>query len=188
MAIGSYRGLKTISHGGGDAGYRSFVLWFPDQELGVAVISGLASFDSAGTARKVAEVFLGDKLTSEPAKPQQRTTQEGSTISGDRNASAPAEAADLEQYQGTYWSDELETQYTITLKGRKLTADHVRHGEIRLLSRGQDRFATTQWFMPEVIFLRDSSNRVSGLTLRGGRVTAIRFSRKGSAPAATPKP
>jgi hypothetical protein len=48
------------------------VLWFPEQELGVAVVSGLASFDSGGTANKVAEVFLGDKLT--PKQPSCRSS------------------------------------------------------------------------------------------------------------------
>jgi hypothetical protein len=42
--------------------------------------------------------------------------------------------------------------------------------------------------MPEANFLRDSSNRVSGLTLGGGRVKAIRFTRKVSTVAAAPKP
>jgi CubicO group peptidase (beta-lactamase class C family) len=65
VAIGSHRGLKIISHAGGDAGYRSFVVWFPDQELGVAVLSGLASFDCGGTAFKVADAALGDKLAPE---------------------------------------------------------------------------------------------------------------------------
>src|SRR5208283_308368 len=72
LVIGRYRGLKTVSHGGGDAGYRSYVLWFPEQELGIAVVSGLASFDSGGTANSVAEVFLRDKLIPEAAKPPQR--------------------------------------------------------------------------------------------------------------------
>ena len=271
LAIGRYRGLKTISHGGADAGYRSFVLWFPDQELGVAVVSGLASFDSGGTANKVAEVFLGDQMISESAKAPQRPspqnshqyitlepaaldqyighykldvgfetdvrkkggklvaevpgqgtqelhplatnrffieqigseveflskpdgplrlklTQEGSTISGERTALTPWEATDLEQYEGTYWSDGLETQYTFRLKGHKLMADHVRHGEIRLLPAGRDRFNTTEWFMPEVNFQRDASNRVSGVTLGGGRVAGIRFSRKGSTPPSASKP
>jgi hypothetical protein len=261
LAIGRYRGLKTVSHGGGDAGYRSYVLWFPEQELGIAVVSGLASFDSGGTANKVAEVFLGDKMTPAAAKPPPRLapqtprqyltlepraldqyvghykmdaglgaevlkkdgklvaevpgqgtaelhplatnrffiehlngelefvakpdgplrlkfTQEGSTMNGERTALAPWKATGLEQYQGVYWSDELETQYTITLKGGKLTAAHVRHGEIALIPASQDRFKTTEWFMPEANFLRDSSNRVSGVTLGGGRVKAIRFNRK----------
>jgi CubicO group peptidase (beta-lactamase class C family) len=271
LVIGSYRGLKTVSHGGGDAGYRSYVLWFPEQELGIAVVSGLASFNSGGTANKVAEVFLGDKMTPETAKapprpipqtphqyitlepptleqyvghykldagletdilrkdgklvaevPGQGTadlhplatnrffieqlngelefvakpdnplrlkfTQEGTTMNGERTALAPWKATGLEQYQGVFWSDELETQYTITLKSGKLTAEHVRHGEIALIPASRDRFKTTEWFMPEVNFLRDSSNRVSGVTLGGGRVAAIRFNRKVSIGAGTSMP
>ena len=271
LSIGRYRGLKTVSHGGGDAGYRSFVLWFPEQELGIAVVSGLASFDSGRSANKVAEVFLGDKMTPEAAKkPQQpvpqtprqyitlepRTldqfvghykldigltadirkkddklfaevpgqgteeihplatnrffiekingeiefvvkadgplrlqfTQDGSTINGERTALDPWESTSLEKYQGVYWSDELETQYTITLKGGKLMAQHVRHGEIGMIPASKDRFQTKEWFMPEVNFLRDTSNRVSGLTLGGGRVAAIRFNRKVSTGAGTSTP
>jgi CubicO group peptidase (beta-lactamase class C family) len=261
LAIGQYRGLKTISHGGGDAGYRSFVLWFPEQELGIAVVSGLASFDSGGTANKVAELFLRDQMTQQPTKAAQQPsepprlyitlssntldqyvgcykldagidanirnrngklmaevpgqgteelhplatnrffveqvngmvefeakppgplrlkfTHNGATINGERTALVPWEPSHLEQYQGVYWSDELETQYTITLKGGKLTADHVHHGELALIPASQDRFNTTEWFMPQVNFLRDSSNNVSGLTMGGGRLTAIRFDRKG---------
>ena len=105
-------------------------------------------------------------------------TQEGSTLNGERTALVPWEPTGLEQYPGTYWSDELETQYTITLKDGKLTAEHIHHGEIALTPAARDRFKTTEWFMPDVNFLRDVSNRVSGLTLGGGRVTAIRFTRK----------
>lgn len=68
VGIGSHRGLKTISHGGGDAGYRSFVVWFPEQELGVAVLSGLASFECSGAAFKVADSVLGNKLMQEAKK------------------------------------------------------------------------------------------------------------------------
>jgi CubicO group peptidase (beta-lactamase class C family) len=173
LSMGRFRGLKTLSHGGGDAGYRSFVLWFPDQELGIAVVSGLASFDSGGTANKVAEVFLGLQMVPVAAKP---TPPASSSEPSSRGTTS--EPGNLEEYQGTYWSDELETQYTVTLQRGKLTASHIRHGDIRLYPAGQDRFTTREWFMPEVHFLRDSANKVSGLTFGGGRVTAIRFNRK----------
>ncbi len=259
LAIGESEGLKTVSHGGGDAGYRSFVLWFPERELGVAVVSGLASFDSGGTAYKVAQVFLGPTSGPEIAKPtppseksrqyvtlapsvldryvghyaldiglavdvrrqegkligemaggeaqelhplgtnrfyleqpggeleflaekdapmQLRFTHEGAIIKGERTLQLPQKATALEDYPGTYWSDELQTAYVILLKDGKLTAQHLRHGEIGLSPAGKDRFNTKEWFMPEVRFLRDSSNSVSGVTLGGGRVTAIRFDRK----------
>jgi hypothetical protein len=263
VAIDHYRGLRTISHGGGDAGYRSYVLWFPEQELGIAVVSGLASFDSGGTANKVADALLGDKMTPQapktPGKPVSQNPrhyitlapktleqyvghykmdagleadirqkdgkligevpgrgteelhpvatnrffiealngevefavdsngpvrlkfqQEGGVITGERIALVPWEPSNLEQYPGVYWSDELETQYTIILRDGKLRAEHIRHGEIPMVPAGRDRFAAASWFMPEAQFLRDASNRVSGLTLGGGRVTAIRFTRKTS--------
>ena len=231
----------------------------------------MASFDSGGTANRVAGVFLSDKMTPEAAKPSPKPspqnprkyialepsvldqyighykldagfdadvrkkegkliaevpgqgtqelhplatnrffieqvngevefmtkpdgplrlkfTQEGSTINGERIALAPWEPNHLEQYQGAYWSDELETQYTITLKDGKLTADHVHHGEIALVPTGPDRFTSKEWFMPEVNFLRDASNRVSGVTLGGGRLIAIRFNRKAPAGAGASMP
>jgi CubicO group peptidase (beta-lactamase class C family) len=262
VSIGSHRGLKTISHAGGDAGYRSFVVWFPDQELGVAVLTGLGSFDCAGTAFKVAENVLGDKLAPEPKKapplaaaqkqrkyvkvdPQTlkqlagaykldagftanffekdgrfmaevpgQGTQElhplatnrffaeipggevefsaekdgpmrlkfshegGATVTGERIASGSSEPKDLEAFQGVYWSEELETEYTIKLKDGKLTAEHIRHGKTELLPAGKDQFTTREWFMPEVKFQRDESGKVSGVTLGGGRLTGILFKRK----------
>jgi len=260
VAIGNHRGLKTISHGGGDAGYRSFVVWFPDQELGIAVLSGLASFDVGGIAFKVADAALGDKLAPEaqpaPAPPETKRNyvkldsqnlkqfagaykldagvmanffekegrlmaevpgqgteelhplstnrffiempagevqfsaqkdgamrlkfshEHGSTVTGERIAATPWEPKDLEALCGIYWSDELETQYTIKLKDGKLTAEHIRHGTINLRPTMPDRFATREWFMSEVKFQRDPSGKVFGMTLGGGRLTGILFKRR----------
>ena len=33
LSIGTYRGLRTVLHSGGDAGFRSQVIWFPEQKL-----------------------------------------------------------------------------------------------------------------------------------------------------------
>jgi CubicO group peptidase (beta-lactamase class C family) len=59
--IGKYKGLKIISHGGADAGYRSFLVRFPDQKFSVNVLSNLASFDPGGMSFKIADIYLKDK-------------------------------------------------------------------------------------------------------------------------------
>jgi CubicO group peptidase (beta-lactamase class C family) len=252
VSIGNYRGLKTISHGGGDAGYRSFVLWFPEHQLGVAVVSGLASFNSGNIANRVATVFLeqhmsapptppapvkrtyitlepaaldplvgyyrtpngilrvekqGGKLMAAPvgamlmelkplaatrffAEPMQveleflpkpaggmglKFTQGGGALEGERVTITPFDPKDADKYQGVYWSDELETQYTIFARDGKLFADHAHHGEIALTPLSKDLFRSTTWFMPEVTFLRDGSGKVSAVTLGGGRIAGIKF-------------
>lgn len=63
ISLDNYRGLRRIQHSGGDAGFRSQVMWFPDQELGVAVVSNLGSFDPMAAANKVAEIYLSDKMS-----------------------------------------------------------------------------------------------------------------------------
>ncbi len=66
--IGKYKGLKIISHGGADAGYRSFLVRFPDQKFSVNVLSNLASFDPGGMAFKIADLYLSDKEIVEVPK------------------------------------------------------------------------------------------------------------------------
>jgi CubicO group peptidase (beta-lactamase class C family) len=68
LVIAPYRGLNTVGHSGGDAGYRSHVVWFPDQKFGVAVLSNLGTMNPGGLALKVADIYLADKLAPEKPK------------------------------------------------------------------------------------------------------------------------
>ena len=70
--IGKYKGLKIISHGGADAGYRSFFVRFPDQRFSVNVLSNLASFDTGGMSFKIADIYLKDKEV-EPGLKKEKT-------------------------------------------------------------------------------------------------------------------
>ena len=46
VETGTYRNLPIIAHSGADAGYRSRVIWFPSEQLGIAVVSNLGTFES----------------------------------------------------------------------------------------------------------------------------------------------
>ena len=69
LGIGPYRGLNTVGHAGGDAAYRSFVFWFPDQRFGVVVLSNFGLLNPQQQAMRIADVYLADKLTPEQPKP-----------------------------------------------------------------------------------------------------------------------
>jgi CubicO group peptidase (beta-lactamase class C family) len=80
-----YKGLETWSHGGRDAGYRSFLLRIPGEKFVVAVLSNRTDFDTAKLAFAVADVFLArspgyraDEAESwEPASPVQLQSYAG---------------------------------------------------------------------------------------------------------------
>ena len=56
-------GLKTISHGGVDSGYRAELLWFPKADFGVVILANLSQFKPGWMARKVADLCLGERLS-----------------------------------------------------------------------------------------------------------------------------
>ena len=65
IAVDSYRGLTTWGHGGADAGFRTNVVYFPEERLGVVVLGNASSFDAGGMARRVAEVFLKHRMEAQ---------------------------------------------------------------------------------------------------------------------------
>jgi CubicO group peptidase (beta-lactamase class C family) len=75
LTRGQQAGRTTWSHGGADAGFRSMVLHFPDDELGVVVLSNLASFNPGGLAAQVARIYLGDDAETAAAAPAAPATR-----------------------------------------------------------------------------------------------------------------
>jgi len=77
LNITMYRGLHVVAHAGADAGYRSEMIRFPDQHFTAAVLCNVATANPSGLARKVAEIYLADKMQPEPvsveAKPVRLT-------------------------------------------------------------------------------------------------------------------
>ena len=78
LSMGSYKGLKTVSHGGALEGYRSAYLRFPEQKFSVICLSNLSSFNPMKHSRQVADIYLADQFEEEEkpeAKPDEEFTK-----------------------------------------------------------------------------------------------------------------
>jgi hypothetical protein len=73
LVHGDHRALPTRSHAGGDAGFRCFLLRFPEQRLSVAVLAN-TPMPVSNLAHRTAEAWLEDVLppesTPEAAEPE----------------------------------------------------------------------------------------------------------------------
>lgn len=80
--VGDYKGLHEIQHGGSDAGYRSYLTRFPDENFAVVVFSNSAEFNSSDIAHKVVDIYLKDKLKTEdkPEEIQEDSNSEAITV------------------------------------------------------------------------------------------------------------
>ncbi|TCM04722.1 serine hydrolase domain-containing protein [Sphingomonas sp. PP-CC-3G-468] len=87
LRLGKYRGLRIVSHDGADGGYRAEAALFPDQKLAVVALCNGATIEPTGLTRRVAEIYLGDRMGSPTLAPAVATP-----------------AAQQSALAGTYWS------------------------------------------------------------------------------------
>jgi CubicO group peptidase (beta-lactamase class C family) len=254
LMVSSYRGLRTVSHGGADAGYRAEFIRFPDQKFSIACLSNLGSVTPAAIATKVADLCLEDVLQAPEPKEEAprvspspaalaqraglylneeaddfvrldfRTDKLHAVISDEQSielvpegenlfrlgefpveirfACAPQGSPDqaivtapmqsprtydfiprseakldrLQDYVGTYYSDEVECRYYVTIKDGTLMLSSIKLSEVPLHPAVNDLFGG--WF-GRIRFLRDPTGLVSGMRFNSTRIRNFQFDRIG---------
>lgn len=251
LVIGDYKGLKTVEHSGGDAGYRSHLMRFPDRRFSVACLCNFGGANPGLFARRVADIYLANALAPEPAKPApvtaavtlteqemkskvgaywDSTAEELGRVSLDggklrlsapgfnselapleanrfrlaerpieaifeaspqgnplrltlkleggkpvtMDAMPPADTSKLSEYEGVYYSEEIDSTYRVTLKDGNLTVTRKKFAPTLLTPRFRDAFGS-----PGILglfrFTRDAQNHVNGFRLSAGRIRNFRF-------------
>lgn len=74
---GTYKGLRTVSHGGALAGYRSQLMRFPDQNFSVIILANRGDINPTALSFRVADVFLEDLFVDEPEEKTREETDPG---------------------------------------------------------------------------------------------------------------
>ncbi|MFN8239735.1 MAG: serine hydrolase [Bacteroidales bacterium] len=168
--ISMYKGLRMIAHGGADAGYRTFLVRFPDQKLSVNVLSNLGSFDPGGLALQVAEIYLGDKMKKDPPKKDAPAKKEEPAV----NTNGPAIDL-LVTYCGQYQLMPGNIA-TVTLEGGSLqvTAPGLSKTPMKAISDNEFEVKVVQ---ARVTFLKGESGKVDRIKviLGGDEVVAQRL-------------
>jgi len=262
LGIGTYRGLKTVSHGGSWAGYRAQLIRFPEQKFSVVCLSNLGSFNPSRLARQVSDIYLADDFKEKPGKTtagkttklkfiklaqsvlNKRTgafrnpktghfwklsvkdnklqvkTSSGYTFhlspvsrtefhavdapvdiklifmkkgkSRVQKLSVEIQSQDaviyehfqiftptlkqMQEYEGEYYSEELNVTYKVIVKNNKLIAKLKYNAEDFHFSTGiKDEFIIRELVL---IFKRDEEGKVSGYCMNAGRVKNICFIKK----------
>ena len=171
LSIGDHRGLRTVGHGGADAGFRTQAVWYPEANVGVVVLTNVANGNPGGRARQVAEIVLAGVFPEEMPEEE----DDPPTPAADSEAPPPPDRVPLAGYAGSYYSPELDALYHLEVGEDGLFARHIRHGDIALEPRAADEFATDRWFMREIRFERAPDGAVTEMRVGGGRVRNLLF-------------
>ena len=172
LVHGTYRGLRTVSHGGSFVGFRAQMMRFPEQRFTVICLCNVSAANPTRLARSVADIYLEDLLGPAPTDDEQRRRR----AQPDTSTGWIPSRAELSAYPGEFYSDELDVVYHIRLEGDSLmlTVGSELDGALRPADR--DSFRRNR---VRLRFERDDQGQVTGFVLETGRVTNLRFRRTG---------
>lgn len=171
----TYRGLRVLQHGGSVGGYRAQLTYFPDFDAGVVVMTNFSSANPGAKALAIADLFLEGKFPL--PKPATNAGANGASISPKPDPSLQ-NAAFLRTLEGVYYSDELQTGYTLAVRGDKLVAAHPRHADFELVPYSVNELQSRTSFFSEVEVVRDNQSHVLGVRVSNGRVRNLWFKKQ----------
>ena len=138
LSIGAYRGAALVSHGGADAGYRTFLGTFPEHDVAIAVLCNASTANPGGLAQDVADVVLDGRLTTD-SQPAVATA-----------VSIPVER--LASFAGVYAHPVTGQPFYVTLRRDTLIAGRVNGPPLLPVGDGRFRLGSSPM---EVEFTQD---------------------------------
>lgn len=147
LSVSSYRGLKTVGHSGGDAGFRSHLLRFPDQHFAVIILSNLATLRPRDLCLQIADLYLADQLG--PAETAGAATTTPLTL----------DSTVLATYAGVYLEEEGEL-FTVTANTDSLVAATTWEPTLALTPVAADQFLAPKQ-QGRITFERDQTGQIA---------------------------
>ncbi len=250
IGVSNYKGHRRWSHGGSIGGYRSNLQYFPDDDIGIVVISNFNRGNPGGKGIEIAKYLLdipteeetvaaptaypslSDKIEQNiesfknhegayyvqgvivdvysrdggrfmiakgetPEFPIMAASDtsyfnsmagvsvyfvdESSRVVINRNGSImngqklQVDASEFNQYVGTYYSSELDTEYSITINEDKLECHHQRHGSFNLYPLNTESMRGSLFAFSDIKVIRWPNGEVQGLKVSNGRVRDVWF-------------
>jgi hypothetical protein len=131
LELAQHRGLRTVGHGGGDDGVRSYVVRYPQRGLAIAILCNRDDMDPAPVARSIAELFLHDEFPERAATP---------TAAAPAAASISLPVQDLQSKVGLYRDLSDDSVGRVFIRDGKLMAGPDDGHEYELTPIAANRF------------------------------------------------
>jgi CubicO group peptidase (beta-lactamase class C family) len=168
LMVGQYNGKPEISHTGSTAGYRAYLSRLPDQRLGFAVLCNAANANPGTLGNQLTALYAGAPTARAAATDAERPAQE-------RPTPVQLNAEQLAAYAGEYYSPDAEVTFTVVAENDRLIVKRRPDTRFVLMPTTTDTF---QAGLGTIRFIRDSSGKITELSIRQARVYDLRFSRR----------
>jgi len=170
LVLGTYRGLKTVGHGGAYVGFRAGYLRFPEQKVSIILMANVADINPMAYCERVADIVLEKDFREPPrlapalpANPDQVAAPAAPAVSGAR----------LDAYAGEYFSEELPASYALGVREGRLRFVHDNPPSAEPLRQdGGDLFSFGRI---QIRFQRGRDGKILGFTIESAQAKGLSF-------------
>lgn len=162
-----YKGVFRIEHLGLVSGFRTAIARYPSQNLAIIFLAGNTNDATYSRYLNITDVFLQGKIEKPlSASPFPDLKESLAKTMPDVVEKSPVPA---DEYEGVYYSEELNSHYKIINKDGVLTAISYRFDATPLKWKKEDRFSgSIQQFPRNFEFTRDDKKHIIAFRLTGG--------------------
>jgi len=168
--VGELRGQRAIRHTGSSAGFRASFMFLPELAGGVITLSNRSDMGSVMPA-DVLEIFFGDHLKPLPAD---EPASDEDLVDDDESESWSPTTTQIASLAGSYYSEELETVYTLYVENGMLMGRHRRHGTFELQATAPMTFEGPGFF-GTAVFETSAGGLSQTFRVSNGRVLNLLF-------------
>ena len=170
LMIGSYRGMPIVEHSGSLGGYRAHIIRFRSAHTSAAVLCNVSNVNTGTVVRRVADAVLADRFEAPVPVSGPAPGVVGSVLG------YLYEGSELSAFTGSYYSDELESLYQVSLDGSALKLRRGSRRQVFTLQPGpKDEFRIPG---SVIRFRRGPDGAIAGLVVDADRTRGLAFVRR----------
>jgi CubicO group peptidase (beta-lactamase class C family) len=162
--------------------FRDGKLWIDAFGPGFELISLSSSRFKVNRPEINIELIFGHAIAKEP-QALSIVTGSGSPVTYSLIEAFTPTADQLTNFTGTFYSEELDTTYSITIEGSKLSVTGRDGAKRPLTPTFRDAFIAPG--AAQLEFRRDTSGRVTSFVVHAGRIRNVEFAKTGNSPGAS---
>ncbi|NDU98727.1 serine hydrolase domain-containing protein [Spirosoma terrae] len=171
------KGQDYVYHTGSTAGYRALLIRYPQEKLSIAWLSNTSQFDatSNNVVKEIENLFVADRSDKNAASKSESAT---STMAKNSNSVKPNS---LQDYIGTYYSEEAQATFSLKESGGKLILNQAPGVNLDLVATGQDTFkaaASSRGLGGAVITFQRDKKSVKGFNVTIPRARNVSFKKQ----------
>jgi CubicO group peptidase (beta-lactamase class C family) len=168
------RGKGCYWHDGVFQGFRNITLLYPEQNVGLVLLSNSGSNHIMRSAFSVAEMYLKNSVPEEEIMNYRKLFREESEKKEDHSELVYQQS--LQDFNGIYLNADLLITYRIREQRDSLFAENsLEKIVLKPIEDKPDQFNSSKLLLGDFIFERDESGEVKGLMIKQKRGNSLQF-------------